>query len=98
MKPYKVISDGPGEADVIHRETDKRVGYLRQNYHEHWSAYLTSTPGWALPFGWFDWRDDEDRTARVLVEGCGYQWAARLTTRYRDDAAARVWEAHMEGR
>lgn len=92
MKPWKFTDQDPGECNVADRATGRTVGYLRQNFHGNWSAFLTIAPGWALPFGW---------RALTPFERQVYGGAKRrpiLTTKYQADAAARVWQAWTAGR
>ena len=88
--PYKVIADEDQRATVIDRETGHPAGYVVLWAHG-WAAYLDCEPGWQLPFGW-------SPVERRLTETLGWRCRPQLWTRYRRDAVARVWTAHMGGR
>lgn len=82
MKPYKVVPYEMGAADVIDRATGEKVGYILA-WAKGWSAYLTSAPGVELSFG-------TQPTPEELRSILGDTYEV-THTRYRKDAAERVW-------
>ncbi|GAC1646406.1 MAG: hypothetical protein NVS9B11_18330 [Candidatus Dormibacteraceae bacterium] len=84
MTPYSIVPYEPGAANVIDRSTGAKVGFVLQWAHG-WGAYVEI--GGELTFGTMP-------TEERLVEFMG-PTRAITRTRYRADAAARVWAEHL---
>lgn len=82
-KLYKVVPYEQGAADVIDRLTGEKVGYVLE-WANGWSAYMRARPGEELSFGT---REHPEHLRSIL--GDTYEVKH---TRYRADAAERVWE------
>lgn len=77
MKPYKLDVYEQGAAHVIDRATGKKMGYVLAGF-TGWYAYDSRHPGRELSFGTSN------------VHGIRFTY---YQTRYRADAADRVWKA-----
>jgi hypothetical protein len=71
---------------VIDRQTGEKIGYVLL-WGGGWSAYLDSNPGTELIFGHRRW---PEKRRRAMGEG---EFPVKFS-RYRSDAAEKVWHTH----
>jgi hypothetical protein len=75
MKPYRLSTDGPGQADIVDRATGESVGYVMKDEYGEW-----------MPFVWADGHLS-GLTAMSLRSGAMLGRDAR----YGSDAVEMVW-------
>jgi hypothetical protein len=57
LRPYKLIAYEPGAANVIHRYTGERVGWVLQDHRGNWEAIGgVDAGGRPIVVGYFHWR------------------------------------------
>lgn len=68
--PFKIVPYEPGCAMVCDRETSTRVGYVLQDFHRMWDAFLDADPGRSVGYKHYRheaaaqvWERHQERTA-----------------------------------